>query len=209
MHRLIPGEDKISPVQFWTLLVLSKGPNYGYRIIQRLREMFGGYWKPKAGTIYPALERLSRFSLVSSRVEHRDSAPDRRYYTITDRGEEVLMEAVMRWSNLMEHIEAYGETHRAIRRFRGNLSKDDMGSLLIGMGEGLRAGQFDVSEILPSLDAVLVEPTEPLQVKFLYAWEDGNLEVELEFEWTPPDEAEKEGTKTEVGNKSSSYQLDE
>jgi len=193
MHRLIPRGDKISPVQFWTLLVLSKGPNYGYRIIQRLREMFGGYWRPKAGTIYPALERLSRFSLVSSRVEHRDDAPDRRYYTITEKGKEALMEVVMRWSKVMEHIEAYGEAHRAIRRFRGTLSKDEMGNLLIRMGDGLRIGHFDVSELLPHLEAAMVKPTEPLKVKFLYAWEDGKLEVELEFEWSPAGEVEERG----------------
>lgn len=185
MHSFMPRGNRISPVQFWIMLVLSEGPNYGYRIIQRLRRMFGGYWEPKAGTIYPALERLSGASLISSRVEHRDDALDRRYYTMTEKGEGVLREAVMRRSKVMEHIEAYGEAHRAIRRFRGSLSRDELGDLLIKMGEGLRSGPFDVSEVLPSLEAVVVEPTEPLQVKFLYAWEDGKLEVELEFEWTP------------------------
>lgn len=193
MHSFMPRGNRISPVQFWILLVLSEGPNYGYQIIQRLGRMFGGYWKPKAGTIYPALERLSRASLISSRVEHRDDAPDRRYYTITEKGNGILRGAVMRWSKVMEHIEAYGEAHRAIRRFRGSLSRDEMGNILIGMGEGLRTGHFDVSELLPPLEAAVVEPTEPLQVKFLYAWEDGKLEVELEFEWSPPEEAEKRG----------------
>jgi PadR family transcriptional regulator PadR len=174
----------------WILLVLSKGPNYGYRIIQRLGRMFGGYWKPKAGTIYPALERLSDESLLTSRVEHRDDAPDRRYYTITEKGQEKLTEAVMRWSKMMEHIEVYGDAHRAIRQFRGSLSRDEMGTLLIMMGEGLRNGLFDVSELLPLLEAEIVEPTDPLEVKFLYAWENGNLEIELEFEWKPQEKAD-------------------
>lgn len=192
----MPRGSGISPVQFWILLVLSRGPNYGYRIIQHIGRMFGGYWKPKAGTIYPALERLRKASLVSSWVEHRDDAPDRRYYTVTEKGKEALMQAVMRWSSVMEHIEAYGEAHRAIRRFRGTLSKDALGNLLMAMGEGLRAGQFDVSELLPHLEAATVQPTEPLQVKFLYAWEDGKLEVELEFEWSPSEaeKGEKEST---------------
>jgi len=190
MHRLIPGGDRISPVQFWILLALSSGPNYGYSIIQQLKRMFGGYWEPKTGTIYPALEKLNKASLISSRVMHRDDAPDRRYYTITEKGNAVLSETVRRWSSVMEHIEEYGEAHRAIRLFRGNLSKTEMGNLLITMGEGLKKGQFDVSELLPDLEAAKVTPTEPLQVKFLYAWEDGNLEVELEFEWTPQREGD-------------------
>jgi len=190
VKSFMPRGRGLSPVQLWILLVLSKGPNYGYRIIQRLGRMFGGYWKPKAGTIYPALERLSDESLLTSRVEHRDDAPDRRYYTITEKGQEKLTEAVMRWSKMMEHIEVYGDAHRAIRQFRGSLSRDEMGTLLIMMGEGLRNGLFDVSELLPLLEAEIVEPTDPLEVKFLYAWENGNLEIELEFEWKPQEKAD-------------------
>jgi len=161
------------------------GPNYGYHIINRLSRMFGGYWKPKAGTIYPALEKLGEAGLVSSIVEHREDAPDRRYYTITETGTEALASAVKHWSGLMEHVEAYGEAHRSIRRFRGNMTRGEAGRLLTGMGEGLKIGRFDVSEVFPGLEASLVEPTDPLQVKFLYAWEDGKLEIELEFEWLP------------------------
>ncbi|KYH39404.1 MAG: PadR family transcriptional regulator [Candidatus Bathyarchaeota archaeon B23] len=185
MHGLIPRGREISPVQFWLLLILSEGPNYGYQIIQRLREMFGGYWEPKAGTIYPALERLRRAGLVSSRVEHREEAPDRRYYRITERGREAIGRAMTRWSRLIEHIEAYGEAHRAIRRFRGQLSRRELGDLLQELGRGLERGSFDLSEVLPQLEAIRVEPTEPLDVKFLYAWDEGRLEIEMEFEWIP------------------------
>jgi len=185
MSSFMLKRNRISPVQLWILLVLSKGPNYGYQIIQSLARMFGGYWKPKAGTIYPALEKLSKESLLSSRLEHREDAHDRRYYTITEKGQEQLTEAVIRWSKVMEHIEIYGDAHRAIRQFRGSLSKDEMGTLLIKMGEGLRNGLFNVSELLPILEAEIVELTDPLEVKFLYAWKNGNLEIELEFEWKP------------------------
>ncbi len=185
MHSFMPRGQKISPVQFWILLVLSEGPNYGYRIMQRLKEMFKGYWNPKAGTIYPALEKLSKSSLVSCRVEHREDAPDRRYYTITEKGEEILRETVKRWSRVMEHIEAYGELHRAIRRFKGKIDKEGLGDLMVKMGEGIKKGVFDLSEILPSVRSAQIELAEPLQFKLLYAWENGKLEIELEFEWVP------------------------
>jgi len=185
IRSFIPGGGRISPVQFWILLVLSMGPNYGYHIINSLSRMFGGYWKPKAGTIYPALEKLGEAGLVSSIVEHREDAPDRRYYTITETGIEALETAVKRWSVLMEHVEAYGEAHRSISKFKGNMTREEVGRLLIAMGEGLKKGRFNVSDVLPELEASLVEPTDPLQVKFLYAWEDGKLEIELEFEWLP------------------------
>jgi len=191
VHSFMPRRHKISPVQFWILLVLSEGPNYGYRIMQRLKDMFKGYWQPKAGTIYPALEKLSKESLITCKVEHREGAPDRHYYTITKKGEEVLKETVIRWSKVMEHIEAYGEAHRAIQRFKGDLNREEVGNLLIKMGEGVKKGAFDLSEIIPSLESVVVEPTEPLRFKLLYAWENGKLEIELEFEWVSTERGEE------------------
>jgi len=153
--------------------------------MQRLKDMFKGYWQPKAGTIYPALEKLSRESLISCRVEHREDAPDRRYYTITKKGEEMLKETVIRWNKVMEHIKAYGEAHRAIQRFKGDLDREKVGNLLIKIGEGVKKGTFDLSEVIPSPESVVVKPTEPLRFKLLYAWENGKLEIELEFEWVP------------------------
>ena len=95
----------------------------------------------------------------------------------------------------MEHIEAYGEAHRAIQRFKGYLAREEVGDLLIKMGEGVKRGAFDLSEIISSLESVAVEPTEPLRFKLLYAWENGKLEIELEFEWVPAERGE--GTKFE------------
>ena len=82
--------------------------------MQRLKDIFKGYWQPKAGTIYPALERLSEASLITCRVEHREDAPDRRYYTITKKGEEVLKETVRLLIGQYEELE---------RNFREELEK--------------------------------------------------------------------------------------
>jgi DNA-binding PadR family transcriptional regulator len=46
---------KVSVVSLWLLILLSEGPKYGYEIITELEKRFSGYWKPKTGTIYPAL----------------------------------------------------------------------------------------------------------------------------------------------------------
>ena len=187
MHHFTPREKKISPIQFWLLLILSEKPNYGYQIIKRLKEMFKGYWEPKTGTIYPALEKLNKKSLISSRVEHREDTPNRRYFTLTEKGKNVLRENIKRWSKMIEHIEVYGETHRAIQRFRGPISSEALGRLLIEMGKGVKNGEFNLSEALPTFKPQLVKIKEPIKIKFLYARENEGLEIELEFKWETKD----------------------
>ena len=54
-----------------TRLVLSERPMYGYEIIKELGKRFAGYWEPKTGTIYPALEKLEQDKLVTSQRERK------------------------------------------------------------------------------------------------------------------------------------------
>lgn len=64
---MMPKGMKIGAVSLWLLLLLSERPMYGYEIIRELEKRFSGYWKPKTGTIYPALEKLEMGDLITSR----------------------------------------------------------------------------------------------------------------------------------------------
>ena len=183
MQPILPREQGVSPVQMWILLILSEGPNYGYNVIQRLNEMFSGFWKPKAGTVYPAIEKLMGVGLISVRIEHREDAPDRHYYTITSAGEEALRQGMDRWGLMMEYIEEYGERHRAIRKGSAEMSKQDLGDLLIRFGESIKKGELDASKHLPEMKREAIRFKEPLVYKFLYAFIEGGREIEIEIEW--------------------------
>jgi len=183
MRPILPRESDVSPVQIWLLLILSDGPNYGYNVIQRLDQMFSGYWKPKAGTIYPALDKLAERGLISGKVEHREEGPERKYYTITERGEAVLKSGMDRWSRVMDHIEVYGERHRAICKLREKLSCEEVGELFTRLGAAIKEGSFDVSKPIPKLAPFSIEMAEPLDFKFLYAYGDDGYEIEIEIEW--------------------------
>src|SRR5207244_10811714 len=74
LSRLMPHGMKIGAVSLWLLLLLSERPMYGYEVIRELEKRFSGYWKPKAGTIYPALEKLEKNHMLTSRVEFREEA---------------------------------------------------------------------------------------------------------------------------------------
>jgi DNA-binding PadR family transcriptional regulator len=183
LTTILPRESGISPVQMWLLFILSDGPDYGYNLIQRLDRMFLGYWKPKAGTIYPALDKLTNEGFVSRSHEHREEGLDRRNYTITQRGEEALRKGMDRWSQVMEHVELYGERHRALRRLKKEMPRRDLAEAIVRLGESMKEASFDVADVIPDLESMKIEIPEKATFKFLYAPEGDGMEIEIEVEW--------------------------
>lgn len=82
---MMPKGMKIGAVSLWLLLLLSERPMYGYEIIRELEKRFSGYWKPKTGTIYPALEKLEMGDLITSSIDFKGKASDRKHYAVTER----------------------------------------------------------------------------------------------------------------------------
>jgi DNA-binding PadR family transcriptional regulator len=163
---------------------------YGYEIIRESGKRFSGYWKPKTGTIYPALEKLEQDKLVTSQREFREEGPDRKYYALSKRGEAQLSQSVLRWIKMMEMLEHYRETHEAIFRYKSDeANKNELSKILIDIGQSLKNyNSIEITKILPSKDKVkstTISPVDPMAFKFLYAKENQKLEIHMELEWTP------------------------
>ena len=63
---------------------------------------------------------------------------------------------------------------------------EEISKLLIELGNGFKnADGMEISKIFPSKEGVIISPTEPISLKFLYAKEDHKLEIHLELEWVP------------------------
>lgn len=176
---------KIGAVSLWLLLLLSERPMYGYEIIRELEKRFSGYWRPKTGTIYPALEKLEQEGLVTGRIEFRDRGLDRKHYALTGAGRGELSQAMSHWTKMMGVLETYREIHESIYRFKEEMSKEQLSSFLRKLGDSLRETTIDISKLLPAEGRVLMTPTEPLEFKFLYAKEGDELEIHMEVEWAP------------------------
>ena len=176
---------KIGAVSLWLLLLLSEKPMYGYELMRELEKRFSGYWRPKTGTIYPALEKLEEEGLVTSRIEFRDEGIDRKHYALTGKGRDELAQTMGHWTKMMEVLENYREVHESIYRYKERLSKAELATALNALGDGLRSRSINVSKILPSGKKVIIQPTEPVAFKFLYAKEEDKLEIHMELKWTP------------------------
>lgn len=81
--------NRISPSQFLMLVMLRKGPMYGYEILKALREEFEGLWRPETGALYPALKRLSEHGLVMV-----DTREGKEYYQLSAEAQPWLRETL-------------------------------------------------------------------------------------------------------------------
>lgn len=183
---------KVGAVSLWLLLLLAERPMYGYEIIKELEKKFSGYWKPKTGTIYPALEKLEKSKSVTSKVEFMDKAPDRKHYAITEKGQNELAESMVHWSKMAEIIENHWETHQAVFHHKSEITKDDLAKVLTHVAKSLQEkSSLDIGKILPTTKKIVVKnPTDPLEFKFLYVKEktkenDDKYEIHIEMEWPP------------------------
>lgn len=79
------------------LAILAEGDSYGYAILQRVRDLSRGRMEWTDGMLYPVLHRLERLGHVEARWEVAESGRRRKYYRITARGREQLVEERQQW----------------------------------------------------------------------------------------------------------------
>lgn len=79
------------------LSILSSGENYGYQIIQKVKELSGGTIEWSDGMLYPVLHRLEKDRLITSDWKMSDGGRHRKYYTVTARGMEELAGDMQEW----------------------------------------------------------------------------------------------------------------
>lgn len=96
-------------LEFCILSILSRGDAYASDIISELK-------KSKLivveGTLYPLLTRQKNAGLLSYRWEESQQGPPRKYYELTDKGKEILMELTESWDELVEAVNSIKITEK-------------------------------------------------------------------------------------------------
>ena len=75
-------------------------PTYGYGLIEKLSKTVISI---EANTLYPLLRRLEGQGLLQS-AWNTDGAKPRKYYKLTDFGQEVLSELKKHWSDTIKNM---------------------------------------------------------------------------------------------------------
>jgi PadR family transcriptional regulator, regulatory protein PadR len=92
------------------LSILAQGENYGYALIQRVRELSGGQVQWADGMLYPVLHRLEREGLIESSWRASETGRRRKYYWICKTGQTELARQLKQWLVIQNTFKALWET---------------------------------------------------------------------------------------------------
>jgi DNA-binding PadR family transcriptional regulator len=84
------------------LEVISRKPTYGYDITQQLRRL--GFVDVVEGTVYTILLRLEKNNLVSIEKQSSEVGPPRKFYSLTEAGNNELATFWARWNFVSSKI---------------------------------------------------------------------------------------------------------
>lgn len=79
------------------LAVISQETIYGYELTMKLHAM---RIEVSEGSIYPLLLRLQKEQLIVGEMRESPSGPNRKYYTLTEKGEKALQQFIVHWDHL-------------------------------------------------------------------------------------------------------------
>lgn len=90
-------------LEYCILLMLSRKTYYGYEILQELSNY--PMLASTESTIYPLLRRLQKEGYLQSIwQDSAEGLPPRKYYSLTQDGEEYLSAMTKEWTNLLNAI---------------------------------------------------------------------------------------------------------
>ena len=82
------------------LSILVRGEDYGYQIIQRVKEISGGALEWSDNMLYPVLHRLENDGFVVSKWKVSKGGRLRKYYSLTEAGRNELETERSQWMNV-------------------------------------------------------------------------------------------------------------
>jgi transcriptional regulator len=104
----MPSPDRTDVLQglldLMILKTLAAGPLHGYAIAQRINQTSRALVQVPQGSLYPALHRLERRSLLAATWSDTETGRRARVYRLTRRGHAALDHEVAGWQRLAQAI---------------------------------------------------------------------------------------------------------
>ena len=90
-------------LEYCVLKLIAQESTYGYEIVMRLKQV--GFAEISESTLYPLLLRLEQQERVTVERKPSPKGPSRKYYLITEKGQEALLDFQQEWSWLCGLVE--------------------------------------------------------------------------------------------------------
>jgi PadR family transcriptional regulator PadR len=108
---MVPGEEakmlaqlRRGSIQYCVLALLRNGDRYGFELTRELANADG--LVTSEGTVYPLLARLRQEGLVDTTWQESSQGPPRRYYRLTEAGDQALAAFTAQWGRFRDAIDA-------------------------------------------------------------------------------------------------------
>src|SRR3954454_19959913 len=88
------------------LRTLASGPNHGFAIARRIKQISKSVLRIEQGSLYPALHRMELDGLVESYWDTTENNRKAKYYRLTRRGSRELTTETRRWNSIAGAIAA-------------------------------------------------------------------------------------------------------
>ena len=86
------------------LSVLAEGENYGYALIQRVRDLSAGRIEWTEGMLYPVLHWMEKEDLIESEWREAETGRKRKYYRLCKEGRTALRTEQQQWLTVHETL---------------------------------------------------------------------------------------------------------
>jgi PadR family transcriptional regulator, regulatory protein PadR len=80
------------------LKTLALEPMHGYGISVRIEQISKGVFKPNAGSLFLAIQRLERDALIDAEWQSTENNRRAKYYSLTPKGRKKLNDETREWS---------------------------------------------------------------------------------------------------------------
>jgi PadR family transcriptional regulator, regulatory protein PadR len=88
------------------LRTLASGPNHGFAIARRIRQISKSVLRIEQGSLYPALHRMELDGLIESYWSTTENNRKAKYYRLTRRGNRELTAETERWHSIATAVAA-------------------------------------------------------------------------------------------------------
>ena len=97
------GTYKKGLLTFWLLLLLAQRKAYPYEMKNAIIDLSQNTISADENSIYRALNRLAQYGIVESEMRLSETGPNRRYYSLTEDGKELLVRFITRNIQIFQH----------------------------------------------------------------------------------------------------------
>jgi len=94
------GDNLQGALELLVLKTLEKSPNHGFGITLHVQEVSAGLLHLEEGSLYPALHRLERESVIQGEWRNTENGRRARFYKLTASGKRRLAEAESNWTTI-------------------------------------------------------------------------------------------------------------